>query len=243
MPYSDSHRYIHIRVPKTGSSSVARSLRLAHLEQGGFRELLKGKVDKEFKKKHSLADLKMTNATQIQHLSARELKYIMGKKYDEYFSFSFVRNPWALVVSNYNYSHISNQPSTEEMKEIIKKKGHPPLRKFHNKPFDVWLKDRAPGIIAKNLKTLFNKKYGNNQLAKLCDINGEVIVNFIGRLESIDRNLPFIFGKIGLILDKVPHKNRSTFKPYSEYYNDETRAIVAEMYALDIEKFGYKFTS
>ncbi len=243
MPYSDSHRYVHIRVPKTGSSSVARSLRLAHQEQGGSGEFLKGKVDKEFKKEYGLTDLKMTNATQIQHLSARELKHIIGNKYNEYFSFSFVRNPWALVVSLYNYSHISNKPNADEMKKIIKRKGYPPLRKFHDKSFDVWLKNRIPGIFSNNQKTFFNKKYGNSQLAKLCDINGEILVDFIGRLESIDQDLPYIFDKIGLTLEKVPHRNKSTFKHYSEYYNDKTRAIVSKMYALDIERFGYKFMS
>jgi len=243
MPYSDTHRYIHIRVPKTASSSVTKSLRLAHREQGGVFVHTKGKVDAEFKEKYNLKCLDMTNAAQIQHLSAREMKHIMGNKYDEYFSFSFVRNPWALVVSNYNYSHISNKPSPGKIKEIIEKKGYPPLRKFHDKPFDVWLEEHVPKLKAIHGKTSFGLKLGCNQLAKLCDINGEIIVDFVGHLESIDRDLPYIFSKIGLTLDKVRHRNRSTFKSYTDYYNHKTRAIVAELYALDIERFGYEFTS
>jgi len=81
--------------------------------------------------------------------------------------------------------------------------------------------------------------FTKNQLDYI-SIDGKVAVDFIGRFESFDSSVSTLAKKID-IPDSVPHINSSSHKHYREYYDDETRAIVAKRFARDLEYFGYEF--
>ena len=148
------------------------------------------------------------------HVSASEVKSKLGLSYNEYFTFAFVRNPWDWRVSLYKY--------------ICKSKHHPCHKLYKEyKDFADYIK---------------NTKYVNTRLQfEYISDNNEVIIDYVGRFENLQEDFNIICDKIGIPQQQLPHKNPTKHKHYTEYYDDETRQIVAERYAKDIEYFGYEF--
>ena len=70
-------------------------------------------------------------------------------------------------------------------------------------------------------------------------------LDFIGHQESLSEDVKFIADKYDIKFTPLPRLNHSRYSgPYwPDYYNDETKSMISEMYKEDIEMFDFKFIS
>ena len=179
MPYSKKYNFIHVAIPKTGTTSLIYALKTADPNLGLHKEY----ITPEYQKKYNIDAIKGHTPGRAKHLSALQIKYIVGDEvFAKCFKFSIVRNPWARLVTRYFYTHVDNEPSLE----VKRAKGT--TRKFHDLDFDTWIKRYADN----------RKNRQNSQLRKLVDPDGNLLVDYVGRLETFQRSLDHICEQIGV---------------------------------------------
>jgi hypothetical protein len=98
-----------------------------------------------------------------------------------------------------------------------------------------------------------NKNFKDFILSKGCNLTSfsdwiflekECIADDYIRYENLENDTKRIFGKwfdVDIVYPTAKSSQRKEKKHYTEYYDDETRQLVAEKYAKDIEYFGYTF--
>jgi len=151
------------------------------------------------------------------HLGIQRIKENLPDKiFQSYFKFGTVRNPWDREVSRYKF---------------LQKYKKSPLSKYCQGSFNEYL-FKFNELDSKNPHLI------NYNVLK---IDGKIGVDYVMKFENLQEDFNIVCDKIGIPRLKLPHKNKTPHKHYAEYYDDETRELVAKCYAKDIEYFGYKF--
>jgi len=228
MPYSRALGLIFVAIPKTGSTSLIAALDTLNAPYGEPLTLHHEIIDDAYRERFRLNEIADKRPKRAKHLSAIQMKYIVGEQeYDRCSTFTLVRNPWARMVSRCFYTYTELEPSEEEKQRLGI------MRKFHSLEFDPWIRERYAKY----------KKQGSrhNQVDKLIDSNGDLLVDHVGRLEDVQTTMDWVTGAVGADRVEVPHVNATKKNPYTSYYTDETREMVAQMFRPDIERFSYSF--
>ena len=145
--------------------------------------------------------------------------------WDDYFKFTFVRNPWDRVVSIYQYYKHGTEPENWEFRT-------------DDKILEPTFKEFIFGV--RNESHRLYSLVGLPQKDWLFDQDGNQLVDFIGRFEKYSDDVNKLFQKIGCN-KQIGHARKSKRGPYRDYYDDETRNIIRELCKVDIEYFGYEF--
>ena len=151
-----------------------------------------------------------------------KLSWDLDKLNDVSFCFTFVRNPWSRAVSAFHYLNSGGSQNRQDKMYY---------RKFlarHKNSFSSYVKSGN----FKRVKHFKRMSYYLDRIESL---------DFIGRFENLQEDFNTICDKIGIPRKQLPHKNNTKHKHYTEYYDDETRQIIAQRYAEDIELFKYEF--
>ena len=169
-----------------------------------------------------------------KHLLASQAKEIYKDYWDEYFTFAFVRNPWARMVSMLKYSKcygVRYQPSRFQpffggldINRYQKRYGTDLVLEHDHRFYD-----RADLISDRHLR---GQVYGN-----LLDEE----LDFVGKLEDFTEDCKRIQEILGIEKEMTHQVEKSSTGKYQDYYSLRTRKRVEAMYAKDIEHYGYTF--
>lgn len=212
MRISHRHKFVFFSNPKTGSESM--------------RDLLDPLSDvRGVAYFHATANHPFYS--HIRPLEIRPVFKRFGWRYADYYSFVFVRNPWARLVSLYRYLQKSDLKT--------------------NLDFGAWLRTTQPGGPGGGQRDDARwLKYGTYSLdAYACDEDGNLLVDDVFRLEDI-AEVPTKLRLRGIPIPEdaeAPWINRrkETADLSSFYTDDELVDLVGQRYAKEIAAFGYRY--
>lgn len=219
MVISPSKRFVFVHIYRTGGTSVSSALR----RYARWRERLSEGFPPTRRAVNAVNLVfglfdegnRWVNGLSKHATAAEARRYLGAQRYDGYFKFAFVRNPWDWQVSVYHYikrrrEHVDHGfAATHSFAEFLERQ----------------VASKAPC-----------------QLQFLTDDTGSVIVDRIGHFESLQRDFTEICARLGLSIPRLPSLNASgRSAAYRSYYEPASAKLVATHFRSDVEHFQYDF--
>lgn len=158
----------------------------------------------------------------VQHYTPEQLVATGLLDLDSYrkmFSFAFVRNPFDRFVSEYKY-RLKKQP------------GFASFDDFAEQVYIKWQEDALYGYLWNHLVPQVDYIYGRKGLG----------VDFVGRFEHLENDLKLLCQRLeieNIALEK--HNQSVKSKSYQEYFSPRSKALISEVYAVDLAEFSYNY--
>ena len=209
MIVSNDRRFIFIHVQKTGGLSVQAVLTETFPDAGPPDPVVAGG----------------------RHASLEQALSAMPEVRD-YYSFGFVRNPWARMYSWHSMVMRRKQGAESGNKKLERRvkvrefwagviREVPDFEDFVLRGPDLFERLRTPQL---DYLTASGQR-----------------VDFIGRTEQLEAGLGQIYTHLGEPAPSLPRRNAGPPTDYRSHYTAAMRDRVAEVFAVDIAEFGYTF--
>lgn len=229
MIISHQYRFIFVKTHKTAGSSMEMALaplcgsddvvtpmesnwntdlpRNFHADNWLGRAYASSRMLRKCLDRHS----PLLGAWYYEHMPANRVRQLVGERiWNAYHKFCFERNPWAKVVSYYNWKMHGQGRTLPVFREYV-------LNKTHRLPMDARLYFDGERCM---MDEVLDFKGFSTSFATLCQRLG---IPFDGHMPREKTNI--------------------TEKPvdYRSYYDEETKAKVAEVFRREIKLMGYEF--
>jgi len=158
----------------------------------------------------------ITEIAQIQHghISAQQIApHLEPAIWQSYFKFAIVRNPFDRFISICFFLNRKNPQFLET-----------PLQ---------WMKS-AIAVPRFRARVLVRSQY-----LQLVDAQGNSAMDYIGRYEQLQDSVNEICDRLQIKSTQLQKRNTSEHNQYREYYDEELKSAVAELYQEDLRRFNY----
>lgn len=207
MLISDSHQFVFVHIRKAAGTSLRQILEKVSLPKNNniwYKFLSRNGFAIDY---HKYSFRKHANLIEAERSMPED-------KFNQYFKFAIVRNPWDRLVSEYEY--IKTQPT------------HSRFKKLKAMSFAEFVSFQAKRPAAHQVNALKLK-------------NGQLGIDYIGHLEKLNESLSYISKHIGISFDALPHINQVKRRDYRTYYDEGLIELVNQLWDEDIQTFGYQF--
>lgn len=255
MIISHSHKFIFIKSLKTAGTSIEAALSghcggkdvVVPINDYAYNRDEKG----EFIHRGMNAD--ETYRKIGQHVDAATIHIRESEQvWNRYFKFSITRNPWDRALSYFFWDR-RNDAALKPKKRLWHYLGVP-FDEFAivRDQFTRFLHEKA---LARTDDPRFYVSDGANRYRVPAEgflenndrfyiLDGELCADFVIRYEHLEEDYDEVCRRVGIPVTGLPHLKtgiRKQRRPYTDYYTDETREIVATLHANDLRHFGYRF--
>ncbi|MCS3697424.1 sulfotransferase family protein [Salinibacter ruber] len=224
MIISQENEFIFIHIQRTAGTSIEKCLcnemEVKNWQSfiGEPKEVALREPEEEFEEVYNTE--RRSKFEGMKHITARRMKNIVGENvWSSYYTFSFVRNPWDRILSAYLKRRKVSSNITKRL----------------------WPKSKFLFNLAVIVKYGLMSSKTKSQMDYITDERGNIIVDYVGRFESLQKDFEKVCSKIGIDADLGTNNDSTDHSHYREYYYDKTAELVRNHEFEKGNLLGYKF--